>query len=83
VASYAFNGKAFSHIGLVMARDRAAGPAAPNAPKGGDFLLLELASGKSQNIRNVVNFCFNKAGTWLAYNIYATNQAGNSLDGFF
>jgi dipeptidyl aminopeptidase/acylaminoacyl peptidase len=79
VASFAFNGKAASHLGLVMSRERATGAPSTGAPKGGDFLLLELASGKSQNIGNVANFGFNKAGDWLAYTIDAANQAGNGV----
>jgi hypothetical protein len=79
VASFAFNGKAATYLGMVMAKERGAGAPAPNAAKGGDFLLLELATGKSQNIGNVSNFGFNKAGDWLAYTIDAANQAGNGV----
>ncbi len=80
VSSYDFNGEAATHLGLVMAKDRASGaPGGAAGPKGGDFLLLELASGKSQNIGNVSEFKFNKAGNWLALTIDAANQAGNGI----
>ena len=81
VSSYTFNGKAASHLGMVLAKERAAGVAAAGAtgPKGGDFLLLDLASGKSQNMGNISEFGFNKAGAWLAYTIDAANQAGNGV----
>jgi hypothetical protein len=43
-----------------MAKERAAGGSVSGAagPKGGDFLLIELASDKSQNMGNVSEFGF-------------------------
>ncbi len=80
VASYDFNGNAATHLALVMARERPSGPpAGGSAPKGGDFLLIELGTGKSQNIGNVSEFKFNKAGNWLALLIDAAGQAGNGI----
>ena len=80
VASYEFNGEAVTHLGLGMSKERASGSTAGGpGPKGGDFLLLELSSGKSQNMGNVSEFKFNKAGNWLALTIDAANQAGNGI----
>ncbi len=73
VSNYAFNGTNATYLGMVMAREKG------SAGKGGDFLLLELASGKNQNIGNVAEFEFNKKGNWLAYTIDAGNQAGNGV----
>ena len=73
VNNYAFNGTDATHLGMVMAREKG------SSGKGGDFLLLELTSGKTQNIGNVSEFEFNKKGNWLAYTIDAGNQAGNGL----
>ncbi len=80
VAAYEFNGNASSHLGLLMAKDRAAGPSAGGAgAKGGDFLLIELSTGKNQNMGNINEFKFNKSGAWLALTINAANQAGNGI----
>ncbi len=79
VGSYAFNGKASTHLGIVMAKERGSAPAGPTAPKGGDFLLLNLSNGKGFNIGNVADFGFNKAGNWLGYTVDAANLAGNGV----
>ncbi|HMQ00657.1 MAG TPA: prolyl oligopeptidase family serine peptidase, partial [Cyclobacteriaceae bacterium] len=51
----------------------------PDDARGADLLLVELSSGKSQNIGNVAQFAFNKQGNYMAYAIDAANQAGNGI----
>ncbi|MCK7559815.1 hypothetical protein MKQ70_34700 [Chitinophaga sedimenti] len=75
VAGTNFNGKAATHIALSMAKERGG----PDAPAGSDLLIVELSSGKSQNIGNVSEYSFNKAGNLLAYTIDAAGQAGNGV----
>ena len=65
-------------ISLSIAKERSPG-SKPDDPKGSDLLLVELATGKSQNIGNVSEYAFNKKGVLLAYTIDATNQSGNGL----
>jgi len=76
--SFAFSGDWAGHIAIQTVKERS-GPGKPDDPKGSDLLLIELASGKSQNIGNVSEFAFNKKGNFLAYTIDAANQAGNGL----
>lgn len=76
VSRFTFNGKASTHIALLMSKEKSTGA---NAANGSDLLLTELASGKSQNIGNVADFAFNKAGNWLAYTIDAAGMAGNGV----
>jgi dipeptidyl aminopeptidase/acylaminoacyl peptidase len=78
VNAFAFNGEASTHLALHLAKERSGAPK-PEDPKGNDLLIVELASGKSQNIGNVSEFAFNKKGTHLAYTIDAAGQAGNGL----
>lgn len=79
VASYEFNGEAATHLGMVMAKERPSGPPAGGGAKGNDFILLELENLKAQNLGNVSEFKFNKAGNWLALTIDAAGQAGNGI----
>lgn len=78
VNAFAFNGETSSHLALHLAKERSGTPK-PEDPKGNDLLLVELASGKSQNIGNVSEFAFNKKGSHLAYTIDAAGQAGNGI----
>lgn len=78
VNSFAFNGELGNHIAIHVAKERSSG-SKPDDPKGSDLLLVELSTGKSQNIGNVSEYEFNKKGTHLAYTIDATNQSGNGL----
>lgn len=91
VRSFAFNGERASHLAVHLTPAGggaapmgppgapAAGSSAPSAPKGSDLLLVELASGKAQNIGNVAELSFNKKGEYLALVIDAAEQAGNGL----
>ena len=76
--TYSFNGKLASYLALTTVKERVA-PPKPDEVKGNDLLLVELATGKSQNIGNVGEFKFNKTGNKLAYTIDAGNKAGNGL----
>jgi dipeptidyl aminopeptidase/acylaminoacyl peptidase len=78
VNSFAFNGDAANTIAIQIAKERSGAPK-PEDPKGADLLIVELSSGKSQNIGNVSEYAFNKKGTHLAYTIDAANQSGNGL----
>ncbi|MBX2954999.1 MAG: S9 family peptidase [Cyclobacteriaceae bacterium] len=78
VNSFAFNGELGNHLAIHIAKERSAG-SKPDDPKGSDLLLIELSTGKSQNIGNVSEYAFNKKGTHLVYAIDAANQSGNGL----
>jgi dipeptidyl aminopeptidase/acylaminoacyl peptidase len=90
VRSFAFNGERASHLAIQLTpasgstpmmfpAGAAAGSAASSAPKGSDLLLVELGTGKVQNIGNVAELAFNKRGEYLALVIDAAEQAGNGL----
>lgn len=76
--SFAFNGKTASHLAINVTKERS-GPPRPDEAQGSDLLIVELSSGKSQNIGNVSEFAFNKQGNLLAYTIDAAGQAGNGV----
>lgn len=76
--AYSFNGKQSSHLAISLVKERSMG-GKPDDPKGSDLLIVELATGKAQNIGNVGEFDFNKAGNLLAYTIDAANKTGNGL----
>jgi dienelactone hydrolase len=72
VSSFEFNGKAATHMAVNLGKEGSNGDA-----KGSDLLLIHLSTGKKQNIGNVLEFAFNKAGDYLVYTIDAANQSGN------
>jgi dipeptidyl aminopeptidase/acylaminoacyl peptidase len=74
VTGYSFNGKASTHLALQLSKEGNNGDA-----KGSDLLLVNLATGKRQNIGNVQEFAFNKGGEYLAYTIDAANKSGNGI----
>jgi hypothetical protein len=74
VTSYSFNGKAATHLAMQLSKEGNNGEA-----KGSDLLLVDLATGKRQNIGNVQEFAFNKGGEYLAYTIDAANKSGNGI----
>ncbi|TXI89765.1 MAG: S9 family peptidase [Burkholderiaceae bacterium] len=53
--------------------------AAASRPKGSDLILRNLQTGSSQNIGNVSEFGFDKAGRYLAYTIDANDKTGNGI----
>jgi dipeptidyl aminopeptidase/acylaminoacyl peptidase len=57
------------------------GPAAanPNAPRGADVVLHDLATGRSQLLGSVGDIAFNKRGDLLAYTVDAAQRDGNGL----
>lgn len=80
--SFDFNGPAATHLAVLTAPPAAAGPPTPGSepgPQGRDLLLVELATGRVQNIGNVSEMAFNKKGNWLALSIEARDKAGNGL----
>jgi len=72
VSTFEFNGKAATHLAVNLVKEGSNGDA-----KGSDLLLIQLSSGKKQNIGNVMEFAFNKSGDYLVYTIDAANQSGN------
>ncbi|MDF2156893.1 prolyl oligopeptidase family serine peptidase [Algoriphagus sp. CAU 1675] len=72
-SSYAFNGKASSHLAINLPKE------GNGDGKGSDLLIYHLATEKTQNLGNVSDFAFNKAGSHLAYSVDAANQSGNGL----
>jgi dipeptidyl aminopeptidase/acylaminoacyl peptidase len=74
VTGYSFNGKSATHLAMQLSKEGNNGDA-----KGSDLLLVNLATGKRQNIGNVQEFAFNKGGEYLAYTIDAANKSGNGI----
>ena len=73
-ASFSFNGEVSTHLAINLTKEGSNGDA-----KGSDLLLVHLASGKKQNLGNVLEFSFNKPGTHMAYTVDAANQSGNGI----
>ncbi|MFD2036937.1 prolyl oligopeptidase family serine peptidase [Belliella marina] len=74
VSSFSFNGESSTHLALNLSKEGSNGDA-----KGSDLLLVQLKSGKNQNLGNVLEFSFNKAGSYMVYTIDAANQSGNGI----
>lgn len=75
ISAFAFNGETASFLALLTTP----GAGGPDAPKGRDLLLYELATGKTQNIGNISEMAFNKKGDWLALTVDAAEKAGNGI----
>jgi dipeptidyl aminopeptidase/acylaminoacyl peptidase len=75
---YAFNGKAATCLAVSLVREKATGPK-PDDPKSNDLLLIELKTGKIQDIGSVGEFMWDKPGTWLAYTTETAGKTGNGL----
>ena len=75
---YAFNGKAATCLAVSLVREKAAG-AKPDDPKSNDLLLIELKTGKIQDVGSVGEFMFDKPGSWLAYTTETAGKIGNGL----
>ncbi|HCB46431.1 MAG TPA: S9 family peptidase, partial [Algoriphagus sp.] len=73
VSNYAFNGKASSVLAINLSKE------GNGDARGSDLLIYHLNSQKAQNLGNVADFSFNKAGNYLAYTVDAANQSGNGL----
>ncbi|MCS5490544.1 S9 family peptidase [Algoriphagus limi] len=76
VSNYSFNGEASTHLVINLSKE---GNGNGGDARGSDLLIYHLASEKTQNVGNVADFAFNKAGTYLAYTVDAANQSGNGL----
>ena len=72
---FAFNGKAATCLAVSLVKEKAPG-AKPDDPKSNDLLLIELKTGKIQDIGNVGEFMWNKPGAWLAYTTETAGQIG-------
>lgn len=82
VKSFAFNGEKATHLALLLNAASGGAPAGPpnsDAAKGSDLLLFDLATSKTQNVGNVSEMAFDKAGNWLALTIDANEKAGNGI----
>ena len=75
--SYAFNGKASSHLLVQVPKEKGNGPA---ASAGTDLLLTHLADMKTFSMGNVGEYAVNKAGDWLVYTTDAAGQTGNGVN---
>ena len=75
---YAFNGKAATCLAVSLVREKAAG-VKPDDPKSNDLLLIELKTGKIQDVGSVGEFMFDKPGSWLAYTTETAGKTGNGL----
>jgi dipeptidyl aminopeptidase/acylaminoacyl peptidase len=76
--AFAFNGKAATCLALALVREKQPG-AKPDDPKNSELLLIELKTGKIQDIGDVGEFAFNKPGTFLAYTTETPGKTGNGL----
>lgn len=77
IKSFTFNGEKATHLAVLLAA--AGGGGASDAAKGSDLLLFDLATSKTQNMGNVSEMAFDKAGNWLAMTIDANEKAGNGV----
>ncbi len=71
---FTFNGKNATHLAVSFPREGNSADV-----KGTDLILIHLLTGNKQNIGNVFEFEFNKAGNYLAYTIDAANKLGNGI----
>ena len=76
--AFEFNGKAASCLAISLVREKQAG-AKTDDPKNSELLLVELKTGKIQDIGDVGEFAFNKPGTLLAYTTETPGKTGNGL----
>jgi dipeptidyl aminopeptidase/acylaminoacyl peptidase len=76
--AYAFNGKASTCLALALTKEKLPG-AKPDDPKNNELLVIELKTGKLQDIGDVGEFAFNKPGTFLAYTTETPGKTGNGL----
>jgi dipeptidyl aminopeptidase/acylaminoacyl peptidase len=78
--AFAFNGKAATCLAVALVKEKQ--PAAKSDdhdPKNSELLLIELKTGKIQDIGDVGEFAFNKPGTFLAYTTETTGKTGNGV----
>ncbi|HEX3933368.1 MAG TPA: hypothetical protein VHW43_01735, partial [Puia sp.] len=77
---YAFNGKAATCLALALTREKQPGAKSnDHDPQNSELLLIELKTGKIQDIGDVGEFAFNKPGTFLAYTTETPGKTGNGL----
>lgn len=78
--AYAFNGKAATCLALALTKEKQPGAKSDDHdPKNSELLLIELKTGKIQDIGNVGEFAFNRPGTFLAYTTETPGKTGNGL----
>jgi hypothetical protein len=78
--AYAFNGKAATCLALALTKEKQPGAKSDDHdPKNSELLLIELKTGKIQDIGDVGEFAFNKPGTFLAYTTETPGKTGNGL----
>ncbi|HEV2353423.1 MAG TPA: prolyl oligopeptidase family serine peptidase, partial [Puia sp.] len=76
--AYAFNGKSATCLAISLVREKQPN-AKPDDPKNSELLLIDLKTGKIQDIGDVGEFAFNKPGTFLAYTTETPGKTGNGL----
>jgi dipeptidyl aminopeptidase/acylaminoacyl peptidase len=78
--AFAFNGKAATCLALALTKEKQPGAKSDDHdPKNSELLLIELKTGKIQDIGDVGEFAFNKPGTYLAYTTETPGKTGNGL----
>lgn len=76
--SFAFSGECSTWFAVHKSTPKGR-PSGKSGWSGTDLILYELASSKQNNLGNVGQFAFNKAGDWLALTIDAQDKAGNGI----
>lgn len=73
VGSFSFNNEGSSVLAINLPKD------GNGEGKGSDLLIYNLSTEKALNLGNVLEFSFNKPGTYLAYTVDASNKSGNGI----
>ncbi len=73
VSTFSFNNDGSSVLAINLPKD------GNGEAKGSDLLVYNLTTEKALNIGNVLEFSFNKPGSFLAYTVDAANKSGNGI----
>ena len=73
VSTFSFNNDGSSVLAINLPKD------GNGEGKGSDLLIYNLSTEKALTLGNVLEFSFNKPGTYLAYTVDAANKSGNGI----
>ncbi|WP_296700549.1 prolyl oligopeptidase family serine peptidase [Algoriphagus sp.] len=73
VSTFSFNNEGSSVLAINLPKE------GNGDAKGSDLLIYNLNSKKALTLGNVLEFSFNKPGTYLAYTVDAANKSGNGI----
>lgn len=73
VSTFSFNNEGSSYLAINLPKD------GNGDAKGSDLLIYNLNTEKALTLGNVLEFSFNKPGTYLAYTVDAANKSGNGI----